>query len=545
MAVDFTQYSNYAPTAAFSSIIFGAGSDVLEVEMNELQLIQNEKFRRMIKQVVGDGVLSTDAITYSTGNVRINDTYAFVDGYMIKITPTGLAYPITDGSVKLAVWEEEARGANDGTPAVLKLEGNVQETSTITNMITDVRAGGDVTTRRKLIKYTLVPSTDNVAGRSYLTIATVAASVITSKAAPAMTNTYVTSAVSTLTSNLAATTATANAAIPTGTNGLGGYAKSIGAAENLNSFTQSGFYTFNTSTVSQPTGFGGGLMMVTGASATSVMQMIFSLDGAKVMMRNYTGSSWTAWRNVWTSGFMGASSGLDADLLDGQQGSYYTNASNLSSGTAPAARLGTGTPSSSTYLRGDGAWTVPPIPASLTSGSTSAGFVAYNGTAATAGQFDGGTTAPTGTNRLNYGGYLYATRVYNAVYNDYAEYFEKNEDSGLEPGDVVALDPETGKYRKAQGPYDRFVVGVFSDDYANCIGGKGDGFDDENFASVGLAGRVRVKVFGRVTKGDLLVSSNVDGVAMPGFQPGCVVAKALEDHDGPEIDRIKALILNT
>lgn len=35
----------------------------------------------------------------------------------------------------------------------------------------------------------------------------------------------------------------------------------------------------------------------------------------------------------------GAGSGLDADLLDGQQGSYYTNASNLASGTVPSGRL--------------------------------------------------------------------------------------------------------------------------------------------------------------------------------------------------------------
>ena len=35
----------------------------------------------------------------------------------------------------------------------------------------------------------------------------------------------------------------------------------------------------------------------------------------------------------------GASSGLDADLLDGQEGTYYTNASNISSGTIASARL--------------------------------------------------------------------------------------------------------------------------------------------------------------------------------------------------------------
>jgi hypothetical protein len=35
----------------------------------------------------------------------------------------------------------------------------------------------------------------------------------------------------------------------------------------------------------------------------------------------------------------GSGSGLDADLLDGQHGSYYTNASNLGNGTVPDARL--------------------------------------------------------------------------------------------------------------------------------------------------------------------------------------------------------------
>ena len=40
-------------------------------------------------------------------------------------------------------------------------------------------------------------------------------------------------------------------------------------------------------------------------------------------------------RTLWTSGNDGASSGLDSDLLDGQEGSHYTNAANLT-GTLPA-----------------------------------------------------------------------------------------------------------------------------------------------------------------------------------------------------------------
>ena len=44
--------------------------------------------------------------------------------------------------------------------------------------------------------------------------------------------------------------------------------------------------------------------------------------------------TWTNWWKIWHQGNDGADSGLDADLLDGQQGSYYTNAGNLT-GTLP------------------------------------------------------------------------------------------------------------------------------------------------------------------------------------------------------------------
>ena len=42
---------------------------------------------------------------------------------------------------------------------------------------------------------------------------------------------------------------------------------------------------------------------------------------------------------VWHAGNMGASSQLDADKLDGEQGSYYTNADNLGSGEIPSGRF--------------------------------------------------------------------------------------------------------------------------------------------------------------------------------------------------------------
>ena len=67
-------------------------------------------------------------------------------------------------------------------------------------------------------------------------------------------------------------------------------------------------------------------------------------------------------------------------------GDNITNldASNLSQGTVPGDR-------------------------GVTSGSGDSSFVEYNGTTRTAGQFDGGTTAPNATTRLNYNGQLHAT----------------------------------------------------------------------------------------------------------------------------------------
>lgn len=47
---------------------------------------------------------------------------------------------------------------------------------------------------------------------------------------------------------------------------------------------------------------------------------------------------------------------LNADLLDNQHSTYYTNAGNLSSGIVPTARLATGTANADAFLRGDSTW---------------------------------------------------------------------------------------------------------------------------------------------------------------------------------------------
>jgi len=64
-------------------------------------------------------------------------------------------------------------------------------------------------------------------------------------------------------------------------------------------------------------------------------QLVFGspmMNGA-LFMRSIWGGGWGSWYKVWTEGTDGSGSGLDADLLDGQNGSYYrdnTDTQNLS-----------------------------------------------------------------------------------------------------------------------------------------------------------------------------------------------------------------------
>lgn len=112
-------------------------------------------------------------------------------------------------------------------------------------------------------------------------------------------------------------------------------------------------------------------------------------------------------------------------------------------------------------------------------------------------------------------GVLTAARVVNAQYNDYAEFFERGEET--EAGDIIALDLSSDEERYVKAtPRNRVIVGIHSDEYAHIIGGENGKTLEENlknFIPVALAGRVHVKVSGVVYKGDRIVISN----GMPGI----------------------------
>jgi hypothetical protein len=63
-------------------------------------------------------------------------------------------------------------------------------------------------------------------------------------------------------------------------------------------------------------------------SASWVHQIFGDYRTGNMAVRGRNNGVWQSWKTVWTSGNDGTGSGLDADLLDGQQGSYYYPASN-------------------------------------------------------------------------------------------------------------------------------------------------------------------------------------------------------------------------
>lgn len=138
-------------------------------------------------------------------------------------------------------------------------------------------------------------------------------------------------------------------------------------------------------------------------------------------------------------------------------------------------------------------------------------------------------------------------KVFNAVYNDLAEYYENSNKEELTPGDVLVWNGTS--VEKAKKHQDNRVVGVYSDTFGFCLGGEEKENMNDNlgkFIPVGLSGRVFVKVSGDIKVGDLLCSSQIPGVATKSneYIPGTIIGKALQDHNGNNINRIQMQIMN-
>lgn len=197
----------------------------------------------------------------------------------------------------------------------------------------------------------------------------------------------------------------------------------------------------------------------------------------------------------------------------------------------------------------------PTIPTKLSQLENDAGFITDGGSTDNYVTLDGTetisgaktfTAALTVNNNITATGTITGSKVYNAVWNDYAEWFEKEEKlEEFEPGDICVWD--INGVTKSSKPNDRLVVGVVSDTYGHILGGEQlENMEDnnKNYVPIGLTGRVKVKIKGPVKKGDLIVSSSEVGVGIVdnNANVGEVVGKALENSNLEAIKRIIVLI---
>ena len=169
-------------------------------------------------------------------------------------------------------------------------------------------------------------------------------------------------------------------------------------------------------------------------------------------------------------------------------------------------------------------------------------------------RFATGITINPSTNAITAAGPITGSAVYNAVWNDYAEFFPRGEET--EAGDFIALslDSDEEVYVKATKETSK-SIGIHSDSFGHLIGGenapKGKDFVEYNlpkFIPVGLVGRVKAKIVGEVKKGDFIVISEIPGVGRA-FNKDIdsvidIIGMACESSSSEDIKRIKVKLGN-
>jgi hypothetical protein len=142
----------------------------------------------------------------------------------------------------------------------------------------------------------------------------------------------------------------------------------------------------------------------------------------------------------------------------------------------------------------------------------------------------------TGTWTLSAGSTFHAT--YAA---DLAEYYEG--DTEYEVGTVLIFGGDK-EVTLSTDAADSRVAGVVSDRAAYSMNGACPGYKNQ----IALQGRVPVKVVGKISKGTILVTSNIPGVATAAgddVKAGTMIGKALENYNSEEVGTIEVAVGRT
>ena len=242
-----------------------------------------------------------------------------------------------------------------------------------------------------------------------------------------------------------------------------------------------------------------------------------------------------------------------------------TSSSDGTSGFVPAPSLG----DQSKFLRGDGTWVTVsgsgsggtvtidvdgalsstsenPVQNKVINAALNERVMLKNGTQGafyqTVSPEDSGYTAPAdGTIWLGYnGGGIAAQKVVGAVWNDYAEFL--NVVGSYEVGDIISIGDNDNEFKISSLEKDNKIVGVVSNTYFTCTGSE----DGSTNVPVGLIGRVRVNVIGKVNIGDFICSSNLPGIGRvlksEEYKPGIIVGQAIEQKIDDDLGSVRIIL---
>lgn len=144
------------------------------------------------------------------------------------------------------------------------------------------------------------------------------------------------------------------------------------------------------------------------------------------------------------------------------------------------------------------------------------------------------------------GGTIKADKIYNAVFMDIAEAYIPAPNVTFVPGDIVEV-REDGFAYKADGiSVNKAIVGVVSNEYAQCFGATEEELTTNKKIAVGMIGKVHVNVVGPVKIGEYIgackdgigVSKNIDLSLSDKY----IIGKALESNDSNEPKKVLCLI---
>ena len=126
--------------------------------------------------------------------------------------------------------------------------------------------------------------------------------------------------------------------------GTGTTGTTVHTVSNWNSPTKSGWYSDDAASNKWSTANWSSIMHVKlyDSNNNYASQLGFDTYNNNLYTRTNNNGTWTSWDKIWHAGVDGSGSGLDADLLDGQHGSYYYSPGNPPPGEADTLATVTG-----------------------------------------------------------------------------------------------------------------------------------------------------------------------------------------------------------